>query len=913
MGEIFKLFGTIGVNNKEANSALSETEAKGRSTATKLDGFFKNLSSKIGQTFSGLGKKIDLSGASAKFTEWGGKINSALVKGVKTGAKVLAVSGTAAMAAAGATLVKGMNLAGELEQNMGGSVAVFGKYAGQLQKTGVNAYRQMGLSQSDFLAGANKMGSLYQGVGFSVKDSMSMSSDAMQRAADVASIMGVDIGSAMESVGGMAKGNFEMMDNLGVAMNDTTIGNYALSKGITKSTAKMSTQEKVGLATQMFMEKTAKYAGNYAKENDTLAGSLQTAKSAMSNFMSGAGNIDDVITAGLNFAKVAGKTARELAPKLMTGILQAVKEVVPKIPSMLESLAEGLASALGQVFGKGVQEKFEGLTNIIKKALSSLKSAFDFFVKYKDIFMPIAVGIASVVGFLSAWNAATKIATAVQGAFNVVLNANPFAIVVLAIAALVSALVYFFTQTKTGQQIWKDFTDFLINAWTVVKDKAAEIWNALGEFFTGIWQGIKDNASAAWEGFSAWISGIWQGVVDVAQGIWQGLVDVFSFIWVAIKEVFSLYWTLISTPLIVAWNAIVAVAQAIWQPLVQFFTVVWDGIKQVFTTTVNGIAAFLSPIWNAISGTIKTVFNAIKNFFSAVWSGIKSVITTAVNAIKTVITTVFNTVKGVVTTIFSAVKTVITNVWNGIKTVVTNVVNAIKTVVSNVFTAVRDKVSEIWNGIKNTTQELWEGIKTTISNVVNGIKSTVSNIFESLKSTVSSVWNGIKNAISTPINAARDAVKAAIDKIKGFFNVKLRFPHIDMPHFSISGSFSLKPPSVPHIGVDWYAKGGIMQKAMAFGMNGDNLMVGGEAGKEAILPLDRDNLAGIGAGIAKEMGYGDAAVVSKLDELINVLTDLFAGLQDLQVVMDSGALVGSIKDKINEVLGRDQIYRGRGR
>lgn len=192
--------------------------------------------------------------------------------------KVIATSAVAAGAAFTAFSGKVLMANAELEQQLGGAEAVFEQYAGTIKNTAKTAYKNAGLSQAEFLAGANKMGSLYQGAGVSVKKSMELSADAMQRASDVASIMGIDTTFALESVAGMAKGNFTMMDNLGVAMNDTALNAYALAKGIGKTTEQMSMGEKVQLATQMFMEKTAKYAGNYAKENDTLAGSLNTTK-----------------------------------------------------------------------------------------------------------------------------------------------------------------------------------------------------------------------------------------------------------------------------------------------------------------------------------------------------------------------------------------------------------------------------------------------------------------------------------------------------------------------------------------------------------------------------------------------------------------------------------------------------------
>ncbi|MDO5741791.1 MAG: hypothetical protein Q4Q13_02465 [Vagococcus sp.] len=862
MGEVFKLFGTIGIDNSEANKALDEIENKGKGTANKLTGFFSKVSGKIGQSFSNIGKKIDFKGIHNQFNTLGGKINNTLVKGIQTGAKMMAIGGTAAMATAGATLVKGMNLAGELEQNMGGSEAVFTKYAKQMQQTGIEAYSKMGLSQSDFLASANIMGSLYQGVGFSVKDSMTMTSESMQRAADVASIMGIDIESAMEAVNGMAKGNFTMMDNLGVAINDTAIGNYALAKGIDKSTAKMTTQEKVGLATQMFLEKTAQYAGNYAKENDTLSGSLQTAKAALSNFMSGASTIDDALAAGLNFAKVAGRTASELAPKLFIGILQAVQTLIPKIPSIISGLASGMANVLGEVFGKDVQAKFESLVGVIAGAFDKLKQGFDFIVKYKDIFTPIAVGIGAIVGFLSAWNAVTTIATAIQGAFNAVLSANPIAILILAIVGLVAGLTYFFTKTETGIAIWQSFTDFLINAWTMIKEKASEIWNAITEVFSTVWESVKQVFSTALE----FISNLVTVGFMLIQSIIQGVMLV-------IQTVIQVYWNI---------------------------------IKTVIQTVMNVISSIISAVWSVIGGTITNALNVIKNVITAGWNIVKSVTTTVFNVIKLFITTVWNGIKTVIQTVINVIKNVVTTAWNGIKSVTTSVFNAIKSVASSV-----------WNSIKSTIQSVVNAIKSVVSSVWNSIKSTTSSVFNSIKSTATSVWNGVKNAMITPIEAAKNKISGIVNAIKGFFSgMRLSIPKISLPplpHFSLTGSFSLKPPSVPKLGVQWYADGGIMQKAMAFGMNGNDIMVGGEAGPEAILPLNRETLGGIGQGIASTMGYSQEAVVRKLDELIDRLEALFEQFKNMKVVMDSGELVGAIKDEINHVLGRERDYGGRGR
>ena len=305
--ELFKLFGTIALNNSEAIEGIDRTTDKAEKAHYK-----------ISQAF--------------------GKVGDVAIKAGKVVASGLAVGATAMASLA----AKALQLGGGLEQNLGGSVAVFGDYAQEMQKKATEAFDKMGLSASDYLATANKMGALFQGAGFSAETSAEMTTKAMQRAADVASIMGIDISSAMEAIAGAAKGNFTMMDNLGVAMNDTSLQAYALSQGIETAVSDMSQQEKIGLAMEMFLEKTAYAAGNYAKENDTLAGSLSTAKAALSNFLSGAGDANSVVKALTNAGDVIVSNIKTLLPRLVEGLNTLMTGLLPYIPTILESLLPGV-------------------------------------------------------------------------------------------------------------------------------------------------------------------------------------------------------------------------------------------------------------------------------------------------------------------------------------------------------------------------------------------------------------------------------------------------------------------------------------------------------------------------------------------------------------------------------------------
>ncbi|WP_423836778.1 phage tail protein, partial [Streptococcus suis] len=208
---------------------------------------------------------------------------------------------------------------------------------------------------------------------------------------------------------------------------------------------------------------------------------------------------------------------------------------------------------------------------------------------------------------------------------------------------------------------------------------------------------------------------------------------------------------------------------------------------------------------------------------SIAWEGIKSLISLALNFIAQYISTA----------------------WTGIKHTISNVLSAISSVISSIWSAIQSTISSVMSAIGSTVSTIWNGISSTVSNILNGISNTVS-----------SVWNGVKNTISSAINGARDAVSNAINAIKNLFNFQIRWPHIPLPHFRVSGSANpldwLKG-GIPRISIDWYAKGGILTKPTAFGMNGNSLMVGGEAGKEAVLPLNEQTLGAIGRGIAKTM------------------------------------------------------------
>ncbi len=290
--------------------------------------------------FTGDTKKIE------KTTkDLGSKLSSVASGGLKVLGGAITASATALVGLAGKTL----EVRGEIEQQIGGTEAVFKEFAKTVQNDAANAFDKMGVSANDYMAYINKMGSLMQGSGISIQKSMDLSAKAMQRAADVASVMGISVDDAMKAISGAAKGNFTMMDNLGVAMNATSLSAYALSKGIKKTYQQMSQAEKVELAMQMFLEKSAYAAGNYAKENKTFAGSLNTVKAAIQNLVAGTGSVDQVISAITNFGQIVAQNLVIILPQIVQGLVGLINGIIPLIPQLIQAVLPALIQGITQL------------------------------------------------------------------------------------------------------------------------------------------------------------------------------------------------------------------------------------------------------------------------------------------------------------------------------------------------------------------------------------------------------------------------------------------------------------------------------------------------------------------------------------------------------------------------------------
>lgn len=450
----------------------------------------------------------------------------------------------------------------------------------------------------------------------------------------------------------------------------------------------------------------------YAKSQDQAASSTEAATKFLKEQADGMQQ-----NLGAKIEQIGGnwESLRNKAMSSSSGVNSSIVDMINKTLEWSTTSDSSIAK---------ITRGFVGLSPVIGPAITAVGS---FVASINNI----AKGVSGLIKAFQFARGAVSILWAL-------LSVNPFAAVVIAITAVVTALTLFFTKTKTGQQIWANFTNFLSTAWEATKNTIINVAESISSSVSNTFNAVKDI-----------VTNIWNGIKSLTVVVWEAIKTIVEIRIELTQKIIKTVFTAIQTLIVAVWNAIKTVTSA-----------TWNAIKAVITAVSKAIKSVITAAFNAIKSVVTTVWNAIKSITTTVWNVIKSIISSAVKGAKAVITTEFNIIKKVITTVWNAIKTVTKTVWNGIKSVVSSVANAIKSV-----------VSRVWNSLKSITTSVWNAIKRSIEVPIQRAKNTVNLVVNSIKRFLLSLGNiDLFSAGRNVINGFLNGLIHAFENVKSFIS-----------------------------------------------------------------------------------------------------------------------------------------------
>ena len=267
-----------------------------------------------------------------------------------------------------------------------------------------------------------------------------------------------------------------------------------------------------------------------------------------------------------------------------------------------------------------------------------------------------------------------------------------------------------------------------------------------------------------------------------------------------------------------------------WNATVQFFKSCWDWFVGLWNAAVEGV----KNIWQGICDFFKLIWQGVCAYFEFLWNVWKTAFEVVVNVIMAIWQGICNAIQFAWQVIVDFIKLV----WEGWK----NIFQSVGNIIQGIWQGLCNTIKSIWEGIVNTIKSLWNGFKSIFESVGNSIRS----VWNGLTSMISSVWNGVVNGVKSAWNGIISPFQSVVNSIKNIWDgIKSMFK---LPHFSITGKFSLSPPSIPKVSVDWYYNGGIFKSPTVLGGVGVGDAFNGQGSNaEAVVPLDEmyRNIKGI--------------------------------------------------------------------
>lgn len=493
-----------------------------------------------------------------------------------------------------------------------------------------------------------------------------------------------------------------------------------------------------------------------------------------------------------SFGKMVGDAFKGIAD-LIKPVLQSLTDLVNWFSEHSEFVVSALAG-IGSAFAAfktaqtitGVIDKFNGFRQAVLLATEatggmklSLPVIQDALKAIGTSAGPIGPALQGIVGKISGLSTAAKAAGGGISGLSTALGLGPWGLIAAAIAAVVSALVWFFTQTEVGRKAWAAFTSWLSDAWSTICEVGKAVWEGLASFFSGLWEGISSVAQSVWNGISSFFSGVWDGVSAVWDTVWNGVKAVFEVVWgfiqayvqnviLPIGEFIKNVFIVVAAVFVSIWNGIKSVWETVWTAIVDFFTPIIQSISDTITTVCTWISETWTTIWTAISSFFQTIWQGIVDFFTPIIDGIANTIGTTVTAIQST----WDSVWGAISSFFQSV-------WNNIVAFLSPIVNGIRNTITGAVTAIQSTWTSIWNSISGFFSNIWNGMRNAVGSAVGfigdkvrGIKDTVFGALAGaggwLRDTGRNLIQGLINGIGDMFGWVRDKICSLGDSILGW-------------------------------------------------------------------------------------------------------------------------------------------------